>query len=64
MKLVFPARTPCLLENNYYSALNQLQCLEKRLGNTPMLKEKYDQTLSTDLIKNYIKSVEMTEPEP
>ena len=55
---------PCLLENNYYCALNQLRCLEKRLGNNPTLKKKYDQTLSTDLIKNYKKPVEMTEPEP
>ena len=51
------------MENNYYCAFYQLQCLEKRLGNNPMFKEKYDQTLSTDLIKNYIKPVEMTEPE-
>ena len=60
----FPWKTPCLLENNFYCALNQLKCLEKRLGNNPTLKEKYDQTLSTDLIKNYIKPVEMAEPEP
>ena len=60
----FPWKTPCLLENNYYCALNQLKCLEKSLGNNPTQKEKYDQTLSTDLIKNYIKPVEMTEPEP
>ena len=52
------------MENNYYSGLNQLRCLEKRLGDKPTLKEKNDQTLSTDLIKNYIKPVEMTEPEP
>ena len=38
--------------------------MEKRLGNNPTLKEKYDQTISTDLIKNYIKPVEMTELEP
>ena len=31
----FPWKTPCLLEKNYYCALNQLQCLEKRLGNNP-----------------------------
>ena len=60
----FRWKTPCLLENNYYCALNQLKCLEKRLGNIPTLKEKYDQTLSADLLKNYIKPVEMTEPEP
>ena len=34
----FPWKTPCLLENNYYCALNQLKCLEKRLGNNPTLK--------------------------
>ena len=60
----FPWKTPCFLENNYYCALNQLKFWEKRLGNNPTLKEKYDQTLSTDLIKNYLKPVEMTEPEP
>ena len=38
--------------------------MEKRLGNNPTLKEEYGQTLSTDLIKNYIKPVEMTELEP
>ena len=59
-----PWKMPCLLENNYYCALNQLRCLEKRLGNNPTLKEKYDQTLSTDLIKKYKKTVEMREPEP
>ena len=60
----FPWKTPCLLEKSFYSALNQLKCLEKRVGNNPTLKEKYDQTLSTDLIKIYKKPVEMTEPEP
>ena len=38
--------------------------MEKRLGNNPTLQEKYDKTLSTDLVKNYIKPVEMTEREP
>ena len=59
-----PWKKRCLLENNFYCASNHLRCLEKRLGNNPTLKEKYDQTLSTDLIKKYIKPVEMTEPEP
>ena len=44
----FPWKTPCLLKNNYYCALNQLKCLEKRQGNNPTLREKCDQTLSTD----------------
>ena len=50
----FPSKTPCFLENNYYCALNQLPCLEKRLVNNPTLKKKYNQTLSRDLIKKYI----------
>ena len=54
----FPWKTLCLFENNYYCALNQLRCLGKRLSNNPTLKEKYDQTLSTDLINNNIKPVE------
>ena len=60
----FPWKTLCLFENNYYCALNQLRCLGKRLSNNPTLKEKYDQTLSTDLIKNNLKPVELTEIEP
>ena len=59
----FPWETPCLLENNYYCALNQLRCLEKRLGNNPTLKKnamkRFQQTF-----KNYKKPVKMTKPEP
>ena len=44
----FPWKTPCLLENNFYCALNELRCLEKRLGNNQRSK------------KNTIKSFQQT----
>ena len=52
------------LENNYFSAVGQLKCPYKRLQKDPILNQKYNQTLQTDLDKNFVKPVEMQEPSP
>ena len=59
-----PWKVPANLQNNYFSALNQLNSLNKRLNNDPKLSDMYQQTLVTDLEKNYVKPVEMTDPPP
>ena len=52
------------MENNFYSALNQVKSLNTRLQHKPLLQEKYNKTLLTDLEKNYVKPVEMQDPQP
>ena len=52
------------MENNFYSALNQVKSLNKRLQRKLLLQEKYNKTLLTDLEKNYVKPVEMQDPQP
>ena len=52
------------LQNNYFSAVSQLKSLQKRLQNDPGLNQKYNQTLQTDLDKNFVKPVEMQAPPP
>ena len=37
------------LENNYFSAVGQLKSLHKRLQKDPILNQKNNQTLQTDL---------------
>ena len=59
-----PWKVPVNLQNNYFSALNQLNSLNKRLNNDPKLSDMYQQTPVTDLEKNYLKPVEMTDPPP
>ena len=59
-----PWRKPLRIENNYFAALSQLKSLHKQLSNYIQLKELYEQTLTTDLQKFYVKPVEMQEPEP
>ena len=59
-----PWKVPANLQNNYFSALNQLNSLNKRLNNDPKLSDMNQQTLVTDLNKNYVKPVEMTDPPP
>ena len=57
-------RKPLRIENNYFAAFSQLKSLHKRLSNDIQLKELYEQTLTTDLQKFYVKLVEMQQPEP
>ena len=52
------------LQNNYFSAVSQLKSLQKRLQNDPGLNQKHNQTLQTDLDKNFVKPVEMQAPTP
>ena len=59
-----PWKKPLRIENNYFAALSQLKSLQKRLSNYLQLKELYEQTLTTDLQKFYVKPVEMQQPEP
>ena len=59
-----PWKKPLRIENNYFAALSQLKSLQKRLSNDLQLKELYEQTLTTDLQKFYVKPVEMQQPEP
>ena len=59
-----PWKVPASLQNNSFSALNQLNSLNKRLNNDPKLSDMYQQTLVTDFEKNYVKPMEMTDPPP
>ena len=52
------------LRNNFFSEVSQLKSLQKRLQNEPGLSQKYNQTLQTDLDKNFVKPVEMQAPPP
>ena len=63
-KVGFPWRKPLRIENNYFAALSQIKSFHKRLKNDIQLKELYEQTLTTDLQKFYVKPVEMQQPEP
>ena len=45
------------LPNNYFSALVQLESLERRLGKDAELKERYTQTIKDDYSKGYIVEV-------
>ena len=59
-----PWKKSLRIENIYFAALSQLKSLQKRLCNDLQLKELYEQTLTTDLQKFYVKPVEMQQPEP
>ena len=59
-----PWKSEIKLENNFYSALNQVKSLNTRLQRKPSLQEKYNKILLTDLEKNYVKPVEMQDPQP
>ena len=57
-----PWKSEIQLENNFYSALNQVENLNTSLQRKPLLQEKYNKTLLTDLEKNSVKPVEMQDP--
>ena len=59
-----PWKTDVQLPNNYYAALNRVRSLEKRLIRNPGLKKKFNETLTTDLQKQYVKPVVMQSPPP
>ena len=52
------------LQNNYFSAVSQMKSLQKRRQNDPCLNQKYNQTLQTDLDKNFVKPVQMQASPP
>ena len=60
----FPWKPVKKLQNNYFSAVNQLRSLQKRLQNDHGLNQKYNQALKTDLDKNLVKPVKMQAPPP
>ena len=51
-EIKLPWKSEIKLENNFYSALNQVKSLNTRLQRKPSLQEKYNKTLLTDLEKN------------
>ena len=63
-EIKLPWKSEIKLENNFYSALNQVKSLNTRLQRKPLLQETYNKTLLTDLEKNYLKPVEMQDPQP
>ena len=63
-QIALPWKTVTKLQNNYFSAVSQLKSLQKRLQNNPVLNQKYNQTLRTDLDKNFVKPVELQAPPP
>ena len=60
----FPWKPVKKLQNYYFSAVSQLKSLQKRLQNDPVLNQKNNQTLQTDLDKNFVKPVEKQAPPP
>ena len=63
-EIKLPWKSEIKLENNFYSALNQVENLNTRLQREHLLHEKYNKTLLTDLEKNYVKPGEMQDPQP
>ena len=59
-----PWKSDVNLPNNYYAALNRVRSLEKRLTRNHELKNKFDETLTTDLQKQYVTPVVMQNPPP
>ena len=49
------------LPNNYFSALNQVKSLERRLDKTPELNVSYAQTYKDDFDKGYIVQVDKSD---
>ena len=62
--LDYLGKKPLRKETNYFIALSQLKSLHNRLSNDIQLKELYEQTLTTDLPKFYVKPSEVQQPEP
>ena len=63
-EIKLPWKSEKKLENNFYSALNEVKNINPRLRRKPLLQEKYNKTLLTDLEKNYVKPEEMQDPQP
>ena len=59
-----PWKSEIKLENNFCSALNEVKSLNTRLQRKPLWQEKYNKTLLKDLEKNYVKPLEMQDPQP
>ena len=63
-EIALPWKSDVNLPNNYYAALNRVCSLEKRLTRNLELKKKFDETLTTDLQKQYVTPVVMQNPLP
>ena len=63
-EIKLPRKSEINLENNFYSALNQVKSLITRLQRKPLLQEQYSNSLLADLGKNYVKLVEIQDPQP
>ena len=63
-EIKLPWKSEIKLENNFYSALKQVKNLNTRIQRKPLLQEKCNRTLLTDLEKNYVKPVEMQDRQP
>ena len=50
------------LTNNYYSSLAHFKTLESRLSKDPKLRERYAETISEDIRKGYVVTVEPHDP--
>ena len=59
-----PWKSDVNLPNNYYAALNRVRFLEKSLTRNNELKKKFDETLNTDLQKQYVTTVVMQNSPP
>ena len=62
--LDYLGKKPLRKETKYFIALSQLKSHYNRLSNDIQLKELYEQTLTTDLPKFYVKPAEVQQPEP
>ena len=62
-EIKLPWKSEIKLENNFYSALNQVKNLNTRLQCKTLLQEEYNKTLLTELEKNYVKPEEMQDPQ-
>ena len=63
-EIKLPWKSEIKLENKFYSALNQVKSLNTRFQRKPLWQEKYNKTLLKDFEKDYVKPLEMQDPQP
>ena len=49
------------LPNNFYSAMGQFRSLEKRLQKDDTLRQRYQETIDTDVTAAYVRKIDQTE---
>ena len=58
---MFWSDNPRHLPNNFFTAMGQLKLPEKRFENDPELKDRYEETIKTDLAKGFVRKLAKVE---